>query len=363
MKKSRIMTALVTAALCGVMLTGCGNSSGDASNAASTPDNRQETETAKDAAAGDAGQNAGSAQADDVTFDEAITVVVPYKAGGGNDTNMRLMAGYAEKYFGTTMVIENVPGGSTLTGAAQVLGGEADGYTVFANSCTGLLASPQMFGGSYELTDWIPVVSQNTVECVLVAGPAAPVKDSLDEIVAYIKEHPGEVTVGCGGLSDITGFQASIAFNAMDCEINLIPFDGAAESLENILGGHIMYDVIPVSVCLSSIKNGDLTAVVEVSGISDNACKVPTLGEAGYPDGECAYYRVICVPAGTPDAMVEKLRECFTALLQDPDVIQAYEDANDALTSPIFDAAELQKKLEEDWDIYGKIIEELDLGI
>ena len=44
-------------------------------------------------------------------------------------------------------------------------------------------------------------------------------------------------------------------------------------------------------------------------------------------------------------------------------MIQAYEDANDALTSPIFDAAELQKKLEEDWDIYGKIIEELDLGV
>lgn len=363
MKKNRIMMAVVAAAACGMLLTGCGNRGTDATKAAGGAETGPAAESTEPAGAAGPEETTGGTGENDVTFDKAITVVVPYKAGGGNDTNMRLMAGYAEKYFGTTMVIENVPGGSTLTGATQVLAGEADGYTVFANSCTGLLASPQMFGDSYELADWIPLVSQNTVECVLVAGPGAPVKEGLEEIVAYIKEHPGEVTVGCGGLSDITGFQASVAFDAMDCEINLIPFDGAAESLENILGGHIMYDVIPVSVCLSSIENGDLTAIVEVSGIQNNACGVPTLGEAGYPDGECAYYRVICVPAKTPDAMVEKLRACFTDLLQDPDVIQAYADANDALTSPIFDPQVLQKKLEEDWDIYGGIIEELGLGM
>lgn len=350
MKKS-VMMAL-TFLMSGVMMSGCSGSPAQQSDTASGAES-----TAAEAVKGKTdGEDKGEA-----TFTEAITVVVPYKAGGGNDTNMRLMSGYASQYFGTAMVVENVPGGSTLTGASQVLNGEADGYTLFANSCTGLLASPQMFEGSYELDDWIPIVSQNTVSCVLVAGPAAPVSSGLADIVAYMKEHPGEVTVGCGGLSDITGFQAAVAFDAMDCEINLIPFNGAAESLENILGGHIMYDVIPVSVCMSSIKSGDLIPIAEVSGIKDNACGVPTLGEAGYPDGECAYYRVICAPAGTPDAVVEKLRTCFTALLQDPEVIEAYENANDPLTDPIFDVDELNKKLENDWKVYGEIVEKLDL--
>ncbi len=367
MKHKKLVTLLWAAALTGSILAGCsngGNSGGSTEKAAETTEAAAEkTEAAaeKTEAAAEKTEAAGEA-ADEVSFDEPITVVVPYNAGGGNDTNVRLMAGYAEKYFGTPMVVENVPGGSTLTGAAQVLNGEADGYTLFANSCTGLLASPQMFDGSYELSDWIPIVSQNTVECVLVAGPAAPVNTSLADVVAYIKEHPGEVTVGCGGLSDITGFQASVAFNAMDCEINLIPFNGAAESLENVLGGHIMYDVIPVSVCFSSVESGDLIPLVEVSGIKDNACKVPTLGDEGYPEGECAYYRVICAPAGTPDAVVEKLRNCFTELLQDEEVIEAYANANDALTSPIFDAAELQKKVENDWNTYGAIIDELGLA-
>lgn len=350
MKKS-VMTILALG-VSGVMLSGCSGS----------PAQQKTTAAGAESASAEVETVAGTeADAEGITFSEAITVVVPYKAGGGNDTNMRLMSGYANKYFGTAMVVENVPGGSTLTGASQVLNGEADGYTLFANSCTGLLASPQMFEGSYELSDWIPIVSQNTVSCVLVAGSAAPVNSGLDDIIAYMKEHPGEVTVGCGGLSDITGFQAAVAFDAMGCEINLIPFNGAAESLENILGGHIMYDVIPVSVCMSSIKSGDLIPIAEVSGIKNNACGVPTLGEAGYPDGECAYYRVICAPAGTPDAVVEKLRVCFTELLQDPEVIKAYEDANDPLTDPIFDINELNKKLENDWKVYGEIVEKLDL--
>lgn len=350
MKKS-VMTILALG-VSGVMLSGCSGS----------PAQQKTTAAGAESASAEVETVAGTeADAEAITFSEAITVVVPYKAGGGNDTNMRLMSGYANKYFGTAMVVENVPGGSTLTGASQVLNGEADGYTLFANSCTGLLASPQMFEGSYELSDWIPIVSQNTVSCVLVAGSAAPVSSGLDDIIAYMKEHPGEVTVGCGGLSDITGFQAAVAFDAMGCEINLIPFNGAAESLENILGGHIMYDVIPVSVCMSSIKSGDLIPIAEVSGIKNNACGVPTLGEAGYPDGECAYYRVICAPAGTPDAVVEKLRVCFIELLQDPEVIKAYEDANDPLTDPIFDINELNKKLENDWKVYGEIVEKLDL--
>ena len=367
MKKNLVAAILVS----GLILAACGSSGTQQTTAAATTPaattaaaETKAAETAAPAAETKAAETAAAAEAgaSDVVFDQAITVVVPYKAGGGNDTNVRLMAGYAEKYFGTAMVVENVPGGSTLTGASQVLSGEKDGYTLFANSCTGLLASPQMFGGAYTLEDWIPIVSQNTVECLLVAGPAAPVNDNLENIVKYIKDHPGEVTVGCGGLSDITGFQASVAFSAMDCEINLIPFDGAAESLENVLGGHIMYDVIPTSVCYSGITAGTLIPIVEVSGIKDNICKVPTLGEAGYPEGECAYYRAICAPAGTPDAVVEKLRSCFTALLQDPEVIKAYQDANDSLTNPIFDAAELQSKLETDWKVYGDIIEKLDLA-
>lgn len=353
MKKSK--KVVLAFAVTGMILSGCSGSQAPGSETQGQ-NVKQEAEKGSEAVAD--GETTG---AEEKAFTEAITVVVPYKAGGGNDTNMRLMSGYAEKYFGTAMVIENVEGGSTLTGAAQVLGGDADGYTLFANSCTGLLASPQMFDGSYELGDWIPIVSQNTVSCVLVAGPSAPVSSNLADIVAYMKEHPAEATVGCGGLSDITGFQAAVAFDAMGCEINLIPFNGAAESLENVLGGHIMYDVIPVSVCMSSIKSGDLIPIVEVSGIKGNACGVPTLGEEGYLDGECAYYRVICAPAGTPDAMIEKLRACFTELLQDPEVQKAYEEANDPLTDPIFDAAKLQEKLEKDWKVYGDIVEKLDL--
>jgi tripartite-type tricarboxylate transporter receptor subunit TctC len=291
-----------------------------------------------------------------------ITIVVPYSAGGGNDVNARRLAAKSEEIFGVKMVVENVPGGNTLTGAAQVLGGKADGYTLIANSCTGLLASPQMYGNPYDLDDWTPIISQNTVPMVLVAGPSAPSKTTAEDFIQYCKDNPGTITVGCAGYGDSSGMGAAIVFAAMGIDVQLIPFNSASESLANVLGGHVDYANMPVSTSFGNVESGELVPLFEFGGLDDNAYDVPSVVELGYGDAATPYYRVICAPAGTPDDVVAILREGFTKMVNDPDLQKEFEEANDPLLSPITDPQELQDRMAKDWEAYGETIERLGLG-
>ena len=130
--KRKVSLFLVLALSLSMLLAGCGNK-----------------QTATDP------KDSDNAPAEEFKFTENMTLVVPYKAGGGVDVAVRalLEAGLRDA-LGTTVSVENVPGGNTLIGAQQVIGAPADGYTVFVNTCAAFLAAPQMYGDPYTPDDW-----------------------------------------------------------------------------------------------------------------------------------------------------------------------------------------------------------------
>jgi tripartite-type tricarboxylate transporter receptor subunit TctC len=137
-------------------------------------------------------------------FTENMTIIVPYKAGGGVDVAVRalLEAGLRDQ-LGTSVSVENVGGGNTLIGAQQVLGAPADGYTVFVNTCAAFLAAPQMYDNPYTLEDWQYITTLGVTELLVAGGPSAPA-NTVDDLITFGKENPDGVTVGCAGYGDIS---------------------------------------------------------------------------------------------------------------------------------------------------------------
>ena len=305
-----------------------------------------------------------TALAGDVFPSKPIHIVVPFKAGGGVDVSTRFLATAGEKYFGVPLIVENRPGGSGLIGTGEVANGPADGYALIATTSGAYSAAPHIFRPSYDPeTAFTPIVSAGNTAMFLIAGPAAPAKD-FKSFYDYAKAHPDKVTVGCAGMGDISGMQLVKAFKAMGLKVRIVPFNGAAETASNTLGGHVMYGNISDSTAKAHVIKGTFKPIFVFGGkVSQPPYEsVPTLADLGYKDADSAYYRLIVAPAKTPADVLARLREGFGKIIADPEVGQLFEKAGASLDGATVDADYLTTLTRNDYRIYGELIRELGLS-
>lgn len=294
-------------------------------------------------------------------FTENMTIVVPYKAGGGVDVAVRalLEAGLRDA-LGTTVSVENVPGGNTLIGAQQVIGAPADGYTVFVNTCAAFLAAPQMYDDPYTPDDWQYITTLGVTELIVAGGPSAPAK-TVDELIAYGKSNADGVTVGCAGYGDISALAAYITLEAMGVKCQLVPYDGAAESVAACLGGHVQYVCATASTIASHCEEGTMTALYETGSLDNNSLGVPSITSLGYPDASTPYYRIVAVTKDVPADAVEALRAAFKTVLEDPAAIEKMAESKQIIQGVVNDPTELKALIDKDYEAYGIMVASLDL--
>lgn len=305
-------------------------------------------------------QSSAAPEPEAYKFTENMTFVVPYKAGGGVDVAVRalLEAGLRDQ-LGVSVTVENVEGGNTLIGAQQVLGSEADGNTVFINTCAAFLAAPQMYGDPYQLEDWQYITTLGMTELFLAAGSTAPAS-TVDELIEYGKSGQ-EITVGCAGYGDISALAAYITLDALGVKCQLIPYSGAAESTAACLGGHVEYVCATASSIAGHCEEGTLTALYETGSIDDNTLEVPSISSLGYADAATPYYRIVAVTKDVPANVVDALRAAFKAILEDPACIEELAASKQIIRDVVNDPDELQELVEKDYKAYGEMVKTLNL--
>lgn len=336
--KRKVSLFLVLALSLSMLLAGCGNK-----------------QTATDP------KDSDNAPAEEFKFTENMTLVVPYKAGGGVDVAVRalLEAGLRDA-LGTTVSVENVPGGNTLIGAQQVIGAPADGYTVFVNTCAAFLAAPQMYGDPYTPDDWQYITTLGVTELIVAGGPSAPAK-TVDELIAYGKDNADGVTVACAGYGDISALGAYITLEALGVKCQLVPYDGAAESVAACLGGHVQYVCATASTIASHCEEGTMTALYETGSLDNNSLGVPSITSLGYPDASTPYYRLVAVTKDVPADAVEALRAAFKAVLEDPAAVEKMAESKQIIQDVVNDPVELKALIDKDYEAYGAMVATLDL--
>jgi len=336
-----------------VVFSGCGSSSSTSSSAAI------ETSVVSEASAPSTTDS--QAQSGSDFPNKEITIIVPFKAGGGIDVNARMMQEWFSKKKGWTVVVENITGGSTITGAQAALNAKADGYTLFANNCISFLVPPMVYEAGYNPVEaFVSIGSNATVAQCLFSGAAHPDIVDFEGFVDYCKANPGKVTIGVAGLADVTGISTFALSKEYDLELELVPFDGAADISANLLGGHIDFGVFSASTGAAHVSEGTIHPLAETSGVDDNLFGTPTYTSLGHPNATVRFYRTLVAPAGVPEDVLQILRDAFAEMVANPDYIEAGIAINDPVVLPM-NATEMQAQMELDYAKYGPLCEEMGL--
>jgi tripartite-type tricarboxylate transporter receptor subunit TctC len=294
---------------------------------------------------------AGSALAQAGWPDKPITMIVPFPPGGVADTVGRPVAEALARELGQTVVVENKAGAGGATGMGAAARAPADGYTLLMSlSSISILPEADKILGrkpQFTLDQFKPIARFTADPTVLVVRADAPWK-TLAEFVADLKTKPGKFNYGSSGNYGTMHVPMEMLKASAGISVTHIPYTGAGPAVLALLGGQVdALSTGPASV-LAHIKAGKLRALAHwgdkpLSSMPD----VQSLKQLGQPV-QFAQWSALFVPAGTPEAIVQKLRAAAKKAAADPAVVATINRAG----SPIeyLDAPEFQAY----WDADAK---------
>jgi tripartite-type tricarboxylate transporter receptor subunit TctC len=235
-----------------------------------------------------------------------IRLIVSFP-GGSSDVLGRAFAQHAA--LGQPVVVENVSGANGAIGLTRLAKSAPDGYTVALAATTNLAVSPHLNSKlPYDpLKDFAPIALLARVPIVLVVGAAVPAR-SVDELVALARAHPGKLNYGSIGPGSTGHMLGEMLRRAAGIDIVHVPYKGAGPGVTALLAGDVQFFFFPVFVDAKAlVRSGALRPLALVdSRRSAVAPDLPTLPELGYPLEAAAWFALIA-PAGTPEAIVQRL--------------------------------------------------------
>ena len=256
--------------------------------------------------------------------DKPITIVHPFAAG--SDALMRMMALGLEKSLGQTVIFDNRPGAGGAIGTAYAARQAPDGYTLataypgptanFINTRKSLPYDPQK-----DFTYISRISYGNMVLAVRKDFPA----DTLPELIAYMKAHPGKVSSGNNGVGSY-GHMITLAFRDMQgLDFKTVPYNGSNAITTDMLSGSLDMTVDYLGdVYMKQVQAGTIKPIAIASEKrSPLLPNTPTFLESGV-DIVSAPWGGLMAPAGTPDAVIEKISAALKTYLSDPEAIKKF---------------------------------------
>ena len=251
--------------------------------------------------------------------DGPVTMIVSYAAGNGTDVTARILAQYAEKYVGQTIVIENVDGGSGSIGWSQLAAAEPDGMTIGFMNLPNFNSSIVNELGTYTTDDFTAICNHVTETSLVIVRADDDRFPDIDSLVAYAKENKTVASTNGAQASNHIGAQAFA--NSADFVYTDLPMGNTADELTSLLGGEADW-------CVA--KAADIAGRTDVRVLASFSTErlaempdVPTLGEKGYYDQWLGSSRCVVAPAGVSEEVVAFYEAAFKATMEDPDYLAA----------------------------------------
>ncbi|MGJ7509216.1 Bug family tripartite tricarboxylate transporter substrate binding protein [Variovorax sp. GT1P44] len=304
-----------------------------------------------------------AAPATDAYPNRTVTIVVPFPAGGGTDLGARLLAQKLAQKWGQGVVVDNRGGAAGLVGAEMVAKAKPDGYTLLIGNVGTQSINPSLYKKMPYDPDraFAPVSLVAELPFVMMVSPTLPAKN-VKEFVALAKASPDKLmfaSSGSGGSPHLTG---EIFAAAAGVRMTHVPYKGGTPAMTDLMGRHV--DVLFASILESAsyIKAGKLRGLaVTGSARSPTLPDLPTLAEAGVPNAESGSWIGLLAPAGTPQALVDKLAADVKTVLAVPETRQTLveQGAVPRGTGP----AELKALIDTDRARYGRVIRDKNIGV
>ncbi len=258
----------------------------------------------------------------------AITMVVPFGAGGPADTIGRIVAEGMRGPLGQPVIVENVVGASGTIGVGRVAGAAADGYTTVLGNWATHVLNGAMFALRYDLIrDFDPVGLVSSDPLLIVARPTMPAND-LKEFIAWLKANPDQATQGTTGAGGISTAGGLLFRKATGTQFRFVPYRGGlGPAMQNLVAGQIDFMIDTAANSLPQVRAGTIKAyAVTAAKRLPAAPGIPTVDEAGLLGLYALNWQAMFVPKGTPKELVARLNSALVTALADPTVRQRLAD-------------------------------------
>lgn len=248
-----------------------------------------------------------------------ITFVVPYGPGASNDTFTRAVAEIMSKSLGQPIVVENRAGAGGSTGSVSVSKAEPDGYTFLEVPNSIVSYKPVMNVDLDPYEDLTAVGLMAKAPTAMVVPASLPVT-TVEEFIAYAKEHPDDTFYGFTGIGT-TQHQHAELFNAKaGLKLNGVNYKSSADAQTDLIGGRLQLMFVTVASVLGQIESGQLRLLAYTDdNFPADAPKAPTMAEAGVPGMEGAQiFWGFFGPPGLPEDIKTRMSEELNKAIQDP---------------------------------------------
>lgn len=292
--------------------------------------------------------------------DRAVRIIVPFVAGGPTDAQARWAAQQLTTALKQAFIVENRAAAGGVPATAYVAKSPPDGYTLLAANPGPVTVGPTLRSDTgYTLKDLAPIILiAKTPSCLAVRSSLAP--QDFRQFVALAKGSPGSLNYGTPGVGTVGHLTTELIASRAGIKLNHIPYRGAAQVTTDLVGGQIDLSVMQVGTCAPLVKQGKVRALAVTSAKrSPMLPDVPTMAESGFADFDTANWNGLLAPAGTPPAIVRKIRDVVARQLTTPEarewlLEQGYEPATESLDG-------FGKFLSSETERWGRIVKSADI--
>ncbi|MGE5096489.1 MAG: tripartite tricarboxylate transporter substrate binding protein [Betaproteobacteria bacterium] len=261
--------------------------------------------------------SAFAAAAADATFpNRPITLICPWPAGGSTDTHLRKLAELAGKQLGQPIIIENKPGfGGMLGPSAMASSAKPDGYTI-SQLTVAAFRLPVMQKADWDaIRDFTYIIGVSGYTFGVVVKSDSPFK-TFDELIAYAREHPGQLSYGSTGTGTSPHLLMEEVAHKAGVKLLHVPFKGNADSTQALMGGHVMAQSDATG--WGKFVDAGTFRLLVTFGEERTRWGAPTAKELGYDVVSYSPYGIVG-PRGMDPKVVKVLHDAFKKAIDDPE--------------------------------------------
>jgi tripartite-type tricarboxylate transporter receptor subunit TctC len=265
----------------------------------------------------------------------AITMIVPFPAGGPSDVVPRILSDKLRATLGQSIIVENVSGAGGSIGMGRVARAAPDGYTVGVGSWSTGVVNGAIYALNYDvIADFEPVVLLPENPLFITSKRTIPA-NNLIELIAWLKVTGDKVLVATSGVGTSPHVAGVMLQHLTGAPVQLVHYRGGAPALQDLIAGQVDLNMNQASVFLPYLNDDRIRIYAVLSKRRlPQAPDVPTVDEAGLPGFYLSSWNGIWAPRGTPHDIVAKLNAAVVDALGDPTVRQRFVDLGQVIPLP-----------------------------
>jgi len=292
--------------------------------------------------------------------EKPVAIIRPTEPGGAGETLVRALNEIFPKYFGQSLLNITKPGGGGAVGMMEVKKSRNDGYTIGMTWAGFLTTRSHLTDIPYSIDDFEYIIGVASSPIVAIALPQSPYNNIRDVVEAAKKLSPGKITYGTPAIGSYHHLGTEQIAMKYGIKLSHVPFKGSAETLTNLLGGHVDFALLLGPEAIPHIKDGKVQGIAVYS--KDRYQKIPDISTAREQgiNIDHSLFTLLFAPKDTLKERVSTLHAAFKKTLEDPEFVALAKKLE--IDTKYISGDEVHRELKRQHLEYGEIIKTLKIG-